>query len=108
MDPTCHYTVADVKVMALNYDLQSFIINLNQGDPEPLLIFESESWLGIPTGACFFHFMTTSLRFKCVPSFCGSIGIHICSSLFVIIKYSSTMARILSDYALGCAQAQKL
>ena len=40
---------------------------------------------------------TTQARFKCVPTFCGSIIIHIFMLLFFLIEYSTFTDQLLSE-----------
>ena len=55
--------------------------------------------------------ITTQARFKCVPTFCGSIIIHIFTLLFFLIEYSTFTDRLLSEHVAGyctCANALML
>ena len=53
--------------------------------------------------------ITTQARFKCVPTFCGSIIIHIFTLLFFLIEYSSFTDRLLSEDVAGyCTSANAL
>ena len=52
--------------------------------------------------------MTTSSCFKCVPTFCGSIIIHICLLLFFLIEYSSITDLTISEKAADSTRAQVL
>ena len=55
--------------------------------------------------------VTTQARFKCVPTFCGSIIIHVFMLLFFLIEYSTFTDRLLSEHVAGyctCANALML
>ena len=56
------------------------------------------------------HFIiTTQACFKCVPTFCGSIIIHIFTLLFFLIEYSKFTDRLLSEHVAGyCTSANAL